>query len=148
MGVRSPCNYNYTHPNLETVLKYQHFVFFLSDWFEFLCQSLSIGNWALYSRMLLYLHHRNSKLYFHPAKFDKFKDEKISDDQTVSGAQSTGVYRRSIFKIRPNILIGLQKLRLRPKDQSRSRLFIYLNFLRWFSWFYLISTNFSLVVEF
>ena len=27
-----------------------------------------------------------------------------------------GVYRRSIFKIRPHILIGLQKLRLRPKD--------------------------------
>ena len=39
-----------------------------------------------------------------------------------------GVYRRSIFKIRPNILIGLQKLRLRPKDRSRSRLFIYLIF--------------------
>ena len=38
----------------------------------------------------------------------------------------SGVYRRSIFKIRPNILIGLQKLRLRPKD--RSRLFIYLIF--------------------
>ena len=40
-----------------------------------------------------------------------------------------GVYRRSIFEIRPNILIGLQKLRLRPKDRSRSRLFIYLIFL-------------------
>ena len=25
--------------------------------------------------MLLYLHHRNSKLFFHPAKFDNFKDE-------------------------------------------------------------------------
>ena len=37
--------------------------------------------------------------------------------------QEPGVYRRLIFKIRPNILIGLQKLRLRPKDQSR--LFIY-----------------------
>ena len=37
---------------------------------------------------------------------------------------SAGVYRRSIFEIRPNILIGLQKLRLRPKDRSRSRLFI------------------------
>ena len=55
--------------------------------------------------------------FFYPTKFDKFKDEKISDDQTVSGAQSTGVYRRSIFKIRPNMLIGLQKLRLRPKDR-------------------------------
>ena len=43
----------------------------------------------------------------------------------------TGVYRRSIFKIRPNKLIGLQKLRLRPKDGSR--LFIYLIFLRQFS---------------
>ena len=29
--------------------------------------------------MLLYLHYRNSKLFFHPAKFDNFKDEKISD---------------------------------------------------------------------
>ena len=31
-----------------------------------------------------------------------------------------GVYRRLIFKIRPNILIGLQKLRLRPKDWSQA----------------------------
>ena len=37
--------------------------------------------------MLLYLHHRNSKLFFHPAKFDNFKDEKISDYKTVSVAQ-------------------------------------------------------------
>ena len=66
----------------------------------------------------------------------------------INSAIVAGVYRRSIFKIRPNILIGLQKLRLRPKDQSRSRLFIYLNFLRGFSWFYPISTNVSLVVEF
>ena len=34
--------------------------------------------------MLLYLHHRNSKLFFHPAKFDNFKDEKISDFKTLS----------------------------------------------------------------
>ena len=46
-------------------------------------------------------------------------------------AFTAGVYRRSIFKIRPNILIGLQNLWLRPKD--RSRLFIYWNFLRQFS---------------
>ena len=45
--------------------------------------------------------------------------------------KKAGIYRRSIFEIRPNILIGLQKLRLRPKD--RSRLFIYLIFLRQFS---------------
>ena len=41
-----------------------------------------------------------------------------------------GIYRRSIFKIRPNILIGLKKLQLRPKDRSRSRLFIYLIFFK------------------
>ena len=40
---------------------------------------LSIGNWVLCSEVLLYLHHRNSKLFFHPAKSDNFKDEKISD---------------------------------------------------------------------
>ena len=45
----------------------------------------------------------------------------------------TGIYRRSNFEIRPNILIGLLKLRLRPKDRSRSRLFIYLHFLGRFS---------------
>ena len=32
-----------------------------------------------YSGMLLYLHHRSSKLVFHPALFDILKDEKISD---------------------------------------------------------------------
>ena len=40
------------------------------------------------SGMLLYLHHRDSKMFFHPAKFDNFKDEKISDYKTVSVAQS------------------------------------------------------------
>ena len=38
--------------------------------------------------MLLYLHHRNSKIFFHPAKFDNFKDETISDYETVSVPQS------------------------------------------------------------
>ena len=38
--------------------------------------------------MLLYLRHRNSKLFFHPAKFENFKDEKISDFITVSISQS------------------------------------------------------------
>ena len=32
---------------------------------------------------MLVLHHRNSKLFFHPAKFDNFKDDKISDYKTV-----------------------------------------------------------------
>ena len=50
--------------------------------------SLSIGNWVLYSGMLMYLRHRNSKLFFHPAKFDNFKDEKISDYKTVSVAKA------------------------------------------------------------
>ena len=31
---------------------------------------------------------RNFKLFFHPAKFDKFKDEKISDYKTVSAEHS------------------------------------------------------------
>ena len=38
--------------------------------------------------MLLYLHHINFKIFFHPAKFDNFKDEKISDYKSVSVAQS------------------------------------------------------------
>ena len=38
--------------------------------------------------MLSYLHHRNSKLFFHPANLDNFKDEKISDYKTVSVAQN------------------------------------------------------------
>ena len=49
---------------------------------------LSIDNGVPHSGMLLYLHHRNSKIFFHPAKFDNFKDEKISDFKTVSVSQS------------------------------------------------------------
>ena len=45
---------------------------------------LSIDNGAPHSGMLLYLHHRDSKIFFHPAKFDNFKDEKITDYKTVS----------------------------------------------------------------
>ena len=48
----------------------------------------SIRDGVLRSGMLLYLHHRNSKLFFHPAKFDKAKDEKISDLKTVSVSQT------------------------------------------------------------
>ena len=47
----------------------------------------SIRNRVLCSGMLLYLHHKNSKLFFHPAKFDNFKDEKISDFKSVSVSQ-------------------------------------------------------------
>ena len=35
-----------------------------------------------------YLHHINFKIFFHPAKFDNFKDEKISNFKTVSVSQS------------------------------------------------------------
>ena len=49
---------------------------------------LSIDNGVPHSGMLLYLHHRDSKIFFHPAKFDNFKDEKISDFKTVSVSQS------------------------------------------------------------
>ena len=38
--------------------------------------------------MLLYLHLINFKIFFHPAKFDNFKDETISDYKTVSVSQS------------------------------------------------------------
>ena len=47
----------------------------------------SIRDRVLRSGMLLYLHHRDSKISFHPAKFDNFKDEKISDFKTVSVSQ-------------------------------------------------------------
>jgi hypothetical protein len=48
----------------------------------------SIRNRVLCSGMLLYLHHINFKIFFHPANFDNFKDETISDYKTVSGTQS------------------------------------------------------------
>ena len=47
----------------------------------------SIRDRVLRSGMLLYLHHRDSKIFFHPAKFDNFRDEKISDFKTVSVSQ-------------------------------------------------------------
>ena len=48
----------------------------------------SIRNRVLCSGMLLYLHLINFKIFFHPAKFDNFKDETISDYKTVSVPQS------------------------------------------------------------
>ena len=38
--------------------------------------------------MLLYLHLINSKIFFHPAKFDNFKMRQFSDYETVSVPQS------------------------------------------------------------
>ena len=48
---------------------------------------LSIDNWELRSGMLLYLHLISNKIFSHPAKFDNFKDEKISDFKIVSVSQ-------------------------------------------------------------
>ena len=48
---------------------------------------LSIDNGVPHSGMLLYLHHKDFKIFFHPAKFDNFRDEKISDFKTVSVSQ-------------------------------------------------------------
>ena len=50
--------------------------------------SLSIDNGVPRSGILLYLHLRDTKIFFHPVKFDNFKDEKISDFKTVSVSQS------------------------------------------------------------
>ena len=47
----------------------------------------SIRNGVLRSGTLLYLHHINFKIFFHPAKFGNFKDEKISEFKTVSVSQ-------------------------------------------------------------
>ena len=49
--------------------------------------SPSIRDGVLCSGMLLYRHHINFKIFFHPAKFDNFKDEKISDFKTFSVSQ-------------------------------------------------------------
>ena len=48
----------------------------------------SIRNRVLCSGMLVYKHHRNYKIFFHPAKFDNFKDETISDYKNVPFPQS------------------------------------------------------------
>ena len=62
----------------EKTLKY--FIFTLDG----IHSRLSIDNWVPRSRMLLYLHHRDSEMFFHTAKFDNSKDEKISDFKIVS----------------------------------------------------------------
>ena len=51
--------------------------------------------------MLLYLHHRNSKLFFHSAKFENYKDEKISDFKTVS--------ERKLAGLKTGVLVGICK---------------------------------------
>ncbi len=59
-------------------------LFFLNELFN-----TDYREWSIpYSEILLYLHHRNYKLFFHPAKVDNSKDEKISDYKTASVSQS------------------------------------------------------------
>ena len=57
------------------------------DQLTFIRSRPSIRDGVLRSGMLLYLHHIKFKIFFHPAKFDNFKDEKISDFKTVSVSQ-------------------------------------------------------------
>jgi hypothetical protein len=54
--------------------------------------------------MVLYLHHRNSKLFFHAAKIDDLKDDKISDFKTVSVLQSINLLD---LKLLTSGLVGL-----------------------------------------
>ena len=53
----------------------------------------SIGSRVWCSGMLLYLHHINFKILFHPAKFDNIKDETISDYKSVSVPQEPNTCR-------------------------------------------------------
>ena len=64
---------------------------------------LIIGNLVLFSRMLLYLHHRNSKLFFDLAKCDTFKDEKY---QTIKMFQLHKAKQKlaGLKNVRPNQL--------------------------------------------
>ena len=53
----------------------------------FVCSTYSQTFCGLFRIYELYLHHRNAKLFFNPAKIDNFKYEKISDYKTVSFSQ-------------------------------------------------------------
>ena len=70
---------------LETVKESRRICFILA--FVYIKLTPSIRDGVLRSGMLLYLHHINFKIFFHSAKFDNFKDEKISDFKTVSVSQ-------------------------------------------------------------
>ena len=68
---------------------------------------LSIDNGVPHSGMLLYLHHRNSKLFFHPAKFDNFKDETISDFKTVTKQKLAGLKTGGLVGLYEQLLRGV-----------------------------------------
>ena len=67
--------------------RFKYFIFFQIHLIRPYDLLPSIRDGVLRSGMLLYLHHRDSKIFFHPAKLDNFKDEKISDFKTVSVSQ-------------------------------------------------------------
>ena len=48
-------------------------------------------------------HHRDSKIFFHPAKFDNLKDEKISDFKTVSVSQRKNLLDYSPWGLSPPV---------------------------------------------
>ena len=92
------------HVVIKWPLKYMYFLTLLSskNILRYLNENdikyhnLSIDNGVPHSRMLLFLHHRDSKIFFHPAKFDNFRDEKISDFKTVSVSQSKNLLDRKL----------------------------------------------------
>ena len=75
----------YSIKNNETIF-FSYKYFLIASTFGTLVPS--IRNRVLCSGMLLYLHIISNKIFFHPAKFDNFKDETISDYKTVSVPQS------------------------------------------------------------
>ena len=81
-------NNNFWHFTVRSLHVSEMNVHFLKCHWTRIGLMLSIDNWVPHSGMLLYLHHRNFKLFFHPVKFDNFKDEKVSDFETVSVLQS------------------------------------------------------------
>ena len=59
--------------NLLNTCRWQAMNYNYKEWKMY--KTLSIGNWVLHCIVQCY---RNSKLFFHLAKFDNFKDKKIS----------------------------------------------------------------------
>ena len=68
--------------------------------------------------MLSYLHYRNSKLFFHPAKFDNFQDEKISDYKTC-WIENWGDYGQLLRAVL--LCFGGQKIYLKKHCSIRTK---------------------------
>ena len=67
-----------------------------------LWSNLSIDNGVLHSGMLLYLHHRDSKIFFHPAKMRKFQTINLN----VSSVMEWVGPKKQAFCPRINMLKG------------------------------------------